>query len=66
MLEGKAVGSNIVHVWWEDGKEILYFDRIEKIKAKGRKCVVAYWSQDETYDDTADYDISVPQISTST
>jgi hypothetical protein len=62
LLEGKAVGSNICHVWWEDGKKILYFGRIEKMKAKGRKCVVAYWSQDETYANAADFNISVFEL----
>jgi len=62
LLEGKAVESNICHVWWEDGNKILYFGRIEKLKVKGKKCIVAYWSQDETYDDAADYNISVFQL----
>ena len=32
------------------------------MKAKGKKCVVAYWSQEETYDDAADYSISVFEL----
>ena len=32
------------------------------MKAKGSKCVVAYWSQTEMYSDATDYDMSVFEL----
>ena len=37
----------------------MYNGRMEKMKKKaGGTYVVAYWSQDETYDDAINYDVS--------
>ena len=35
MLEGKAAGSNICHVLFKEGNQILYNGQIETIKDKG-------------------------------
>lgn len=59
LLSGKAVGRNMCHVWCEEGKRIVYNGRIVKMKAKGKRCVVAYWGEDESYEDATDFDMSV-------
>ena len=61
ILSGKAVGRDICHVWIdrESREKTMYNGRMEKMKKKaGGTYVVAYWSQDETYDDAIDYDVS--------
>jgi hypothetical protein len=45
ILNGKAVGRDIVHIWSD-----------EKLKEK-TKYRVAYWGTNESYDDSEDYDI---------
>ena len=56
------VSTFFVCFWVEDRRRILYTGRIEKMKAKGSTCVVAYWSQTEMYSDATDYDMSVFEL----
>lgn len=51
LLVGKCVGSSTCHVRHQDGQAITYNGRIEKLKSKGSKYVVAHWkgSSNETY-----------------
>lgn len=46
--------------WYKDGLAVAYNGKIEKLKSKGSKYVIAYWKGTETYeDDAVDYDMSV-------
>ena len=57
ILEGKVVGRRACHVWYEDGKLVVYNAKVEKIKTirKTKKYRIAYWSQAEEYDDATDF-----------
>jgi len=55
LLTGKGVRQNICHMWYEEGGLVLYNGKIEKLKEKGKKYVVAYWTNSETYDDATDF-----------
>lgn len=62
-LTGKCVGNRICHFWYEDGNRVMYNGKVEKMKANGKKCVVAYWGLTENYEDhAADYDMSVFEL----
>ena len=58
VLDGRAVGRNIDHVWNEDGTLTTYNGRIEKLKAN-KMYKVGYWGTVESYDDAVDYDMSM-------
>ena len=62
LLSGKSVGKLICHSWYEDGNCVVYNGKLEKLKAQGKKYVVGYWSQEESYDDATDYDMSVFEL----
>ena len=59
LLTGKCVGRAICHIWHEDGQQVMYNGKIEELKSKGKKYVVAYWAENESYDDATDYVMSV-------
>ena len=61
ILEGRAMGRNVVHVWNDEGMLRTYNGRIEKLKAN-KKYKVAYWGADESYDDAVDYDVSMYEL----
>ena len=49
-------------MWYEDGQAVTYNGKIEKLKSKGKKYVVAYWNSNvnETYEeDGTDYDMTI-------
>nr|XP_023675021.1 uncharacterized protein LOC111847771 isoform X2 [Paramormyrops kingsleyae] len=59
ILDGRAVGRNIAHVWNEDGNIVSYNGRIEKLKKASCKYRVSYWNHDGAYEDAEDYDMSI-------
>ncbi|KAG1655884.1 Protein bric-a-brac 2 [Nymphon striatum] len=75
IVEGRAVGRNICHVWYDidGGGTIPWNGKIEKMK-KGRKrkgaavpdkpvdYVIAYWRSDDSYDNAEDYHVSKFQL----
>jgi hypothetical protein len=62
ILTGTLVGRNICHTWYDEdtNEQTVYSGRIEKLKKKkGEKCYnIAYWSEEETYEEATDYQIS--------
>lgn len=64
ILTGHVVGKDICHTWYEevDNSHSVWYGRVEKLKTRGRGKVphykVAYWAEDESYDDAKDFDIS--------
>ncbi len=62
ILDGKVVGRRILHLWYDQDnqEETLFHGKIEKLKRKktAGTYVIGYWTQDETYDDAIDYDMS--------
>ena len=58
ILSGRVVGSTICHIWNEDDGFVLYTGKIDKLKKRVKKYVVAYWAKDDTYD-AIDYDMSM-------
>ena len=61
ILGGKVVGRAICHVWYnrESKQKEMYSGKVEKLKKKaGGTYVIGYWSQDETYDDAVDFEVS--------
>ena len=46
LMNGKAVGKQIAHVWLEDGQPVMYSGELEKLKAQ-QKYVVGYWGMEE-------------------
>ena len=62
ILAGKVVGRQVRHNR-ELRQKTMYNVKIEKRKKKaGGTYVIGYWSQDETYDDAVDYDVSVYKL----
>jgi hypothetical protein len=60
ILDGRAVGRNIVHVWNKEGKLVTYNGKMEKLKKSTNKYKVSYWSQEGSYvEDAEDLDMSV-------
>ena len=64
LLSGKSVGKLICHSRYEDGNYVVYNGKLEKLKAQGKKYVVRYWTQEESYDDATDYDMSMFELCT--
>ena len=61
------VGKYIEHVWYEHQSDIQFHGRICSLKWKETtvtSVIVAYWSTDETEDDTDDYQMTISQILT--
>ena len=61
ILGGKVVGRAICHVWYnrESKQKEMFSGKVEKLKKKaGGTYVIGYWSQDETYDDAVDFEVS--------
>ena len=56
---GNAVGRSLCHVWYdEDGHDkVVYSGKFEKLK-RNTTYVVAYWKQNETYDDAEDFQLT--------
>ena len=54
VIEGKAEGRNIAYVSYKGENRHLYNGRIEKLTKKRIKYVVAYWGEQECYDDAKD------------
>lgn len=61
-MTGKSIGYTICHAWFDDGQSVLYNGKIEKIKMKTKQYVVAYWSQNETYEDAVDFNMSIYEL----
>ena len=63
-MSGKSIGYNICHAcaWFGDGQSVLYNEKIEKIKMKTKQYVVAYWPQNETYEDAEDFIMSIYEL----
>ena len=53
------VGRSLCHVWYdEEGQDkVVYSGRFEKLK-RSKTYVVAYWKQNETYDDAEDFELT--------
>ena len=62
IMPGKSIGYTICHAWFNDGQIVLYNGKIEKIKMKTKQCVVAYWPQNETYEDAVDFNMSIYEL----
>ena len=63
ILDGKVVGRQICHIWYDEDTEskTLFNGKIEKLKKKGGGTyVVGYWDETkgETYQEAEDIDIS--------
>ena len=61
-MSGISIGYNICHAWFDDGQSVLYNGKIEKIKMKTKQYVVAYWPQNETYEDAEDFIVSIYEL----
>ena len=57
LMEGKAAGKDLCHVWLEDGKQMVYSGKIEKLKKDGKTYLVGYWGLEESYKDATDYNM---------
>ena len=62
IMSGKSIGYNICHAWFDDGQSVLYNGKIKKIKMKTKQYVVAYWPQNETYEDAEDFIMSIYEL----
>ncbi|KAI0217294.1 hypothetical protein LSAT2_030864, partial [Lamellibrachia satsuma] len=65
-LWGKVVAQSICHVWYsrESRQKVIYNSKVEKLKKKtGGTYVIDYWSQDETYDDAVNFEMSKYELS---
>lgn len=62
LLSGNAVGRKICHLWFENGVNVLYNGKIEKLKCKTQKYTIAYWGELDTYDDATDFEVSVYEL----
>lgn len=65
ILDGRAVGSHVCHVWSTDGGLLhTYLGKIEKLKKTKttQKYRVGYWEQHETYDNAVDYDMPLQEL----
>ena len=62
ILSGKIIGRNLCHTWYDRDKDsqTTWNSRIQKLKTIRRvpHFRIAYWEDDETFEDAADYDIS--------
>ena len=61
IMSGAVVGRNICHVWYDSASQekSIFSGRIVKLKKKKNNMyVVGYWSQDETFEDAVDYEMS--------
>ena len=58
LLDGKAVGKRICHVWFEEDGLVVYNGLIRKLYAN-KYYKVAYWSKSEVLDDATDYNMSM-------
>ena len=61
IVEGRATGRNVVHVWNDECTLRTYNGRMTKLKAN-KKYKIAYWGANETYDDAVDYDVSMYEL----
>lgn len=63
ILNGRIVGRQILHTWYDDtsGTVAVYSGKVEKL-IRNTKYRIAYWSNQETYDDATDYDIPKLQL----
>ena len=56
------VGQRLTHTWTcESGEDQLYLGNILKIK-RSKKFQIAYWSMEETEDESEDFDVEMKQI----
>ena len=62
IMEGKIIGQTICHIWSENEGHIVYNGRVDKFRGKSGVYVVAYWSQDESYTDTVDYNMAMHEL----
>ena len=62
LMEGKAAGKDLCHVWLEDGKQVVYSGKIEKLKKDGKTYVVGYWGLEESVEDATDYNMSMYEL----
>lgn len=59
-MSGLAVGHDIVHYWFEDGKEQLYNGCLQLLKKN--KYSVLYWEEHQTTDDAIEYKITKHEL----
>ena len=59
LILGNVVGRSLSHVWYdEDGLDkVVYSGKFEKLK-RSKTYVMAYWKQNETYDDAEDFELT--------
>ena len=62
LMDGKSVGLIICHVWEEDQSRVIYTGRLLKYYRARQTYKVAYWSQEEAFDDATDYDIKASAL----
>ena len=56
------VGQKVVHTWFDNGTENKYNGQIVKLKRRNTVYVIGYWTEEETVDDSEDYDIHMKQL----
>ena len=68
ILTGRVVGRTICHTWYDEstGEKTVWSGKVEKQRRRSGTNFysIAYWSEDETYKDSTDYDI--PKIALAT
>lgn len=57
IMQGRIVGRDICHTWCEDGGDKLYSGSIVGFKKRKEIYIVAYWGEDETFEDATEYDM---------
>lgn len=64
LFKGEAVGQLICHTWYEEGVQVVYSGKIEDKFTERRiyKYRIAYWANDESYEDAEDYDMAIVQL----
>ena len=62
ILNGTIVELDICHTWYDGdtNEQVVYSGRVEKLKkTKLKKCyVIAYWLDNESYEDATDYEMT--------
>lgn len=64
LLTGKAIGREIFHAWYEDGKQVWYMGQLKSVFGSGKrkKYEVAYWGDSETLADAVDYEMPLSAL----
>ena len=69
ILNGRVVGRTLCHTWYNEAlvKKTIWSGKVEKVKRRSGNINlyrIAYWTEDETYEDIEVYDISKIALAT--